>query len=163
MFTFQRPMTMPGCSSFSSTSLSSPIVCAICAGVSTFIVAMRDLQPGLEKQAKRTVGFSWEKRGSQSVDMDARQPYFFRPGQLRAILLIPWSWRVEICCCCSGKQPPPLQHRVTDVSEKRAELSSCVALAPDLSVTVSSQVTCKFLQSDTAIEGFWRHTQLSGR
>lgn len=64
-------------------------------------------------------------------------------------------------CCWSGKQPPPLQHRVADVSEKRAQLSSWVASSPDLSETVSSQVTCKFLQSDAGMEDF-SDTELLG-
>lgn len=59
LFTFQRPKAMPGLSSLNSTSLSSPIVSALCTSVSTSNLAMRDLQPGLEEAGKeKRVGFS---------------------------------------------------------------------------------------------------------
>lgn len=52
-------MAMSGLSSLSSTSLSPPIVCALCARVSTSNSAMRDLQPGLEEAGEeKRVGFS---------------------------------------------------------------------------------------------------------
>lgn len=57
-------------------------------------------------------------------------------------------------CRWSGKQPPPLQHRVAEVSEKRAQLGSWAACSPDLSETVSSQVTCKFLQWDAGMKDY---------
>jgi len=55
---------------------------------------MRDLQPGLTEQAKKTVGFteSKEEAERERENGDVRRlSHFFRPGQLRAILLTPWS------------------------------------------------------------------------
>lgn len=84
---------MPGLSSLSSTSLSPPIVCALCARVSTSNSAMRDLQPGLEEAGEeKRVGFSALGKGETDTQSSVpRQSHFFRPGQLRATLLTPWS------------------------------------------------------------------------
>lgn len=51
-------MAIPGLSSLNSTSLSPPIVSALCTSVSTYNSAMRDLQPGLEEAGEeKRVGF----------------------------------------------------------------------------------------------------------
>lgn len=73
--------------------------------------------------------------------------YGSRPGHLRGIFRTAWSRRLQICCR-SGRRPPPLQHTVTQVPQKRAQLSPCTVLRPEVSDTVSSQVTCRFLRGE---------------
>lgn len=66
LITLQTPMMMPGCSSFSSTSLSWPMTCMFLAWVCMSNFAMRDLQPGLTEQAKENSGFHRERKRKQS-------------------------------------------------------------------------------------------------
>lgn len=66
---------MPGLSSLSSTSLSPPIVCALCARVSTSNSAMRDLQPGLEEAGEeKRVGFSALGKGKGKAETQSSVP-----------------------------------------------------------------------------------------
>lgn len=145
MFTFQRPTATSGCSSQSSTSLSSPMNCRL---LERFTSAMKDLEEGL----RETLGFPGRKEEKIRHQWPALS-YCSRPGHLRGILRTPWSRRLEICCR-SGRRPPPLQHTATQVPQKRAQLSPCTVFCPELSETVSSQVTWRFL--------WWEKTKAPG-
>lgn len=54
-------MMKPGCMSFSSTSLSWPMTCALLVRACTSNFSMRDLEPGLTEQAEKTAGFTERK------------------------------------------------------------------------------------------------------
>lgn len=133
-------MVTPGCSSQSSTSLSSPMSCRLLERSTS---SMKDLEEGL----RGTLAFQGGKTKKKNQHKRSALSYSSRPGRLRG-LRTPWSRRLEICCR-SGRRPPPLQHTVTQVPQKRAQLSLCTVFCPEPSHTVSSQVTCRLLRRDT--------------
>lgn len=103
---------------------------------------------GSRGRSERNRGLSRVERCRKKTRLKRpAKSYGSRPGHLRGILRTAWSRRLQICCR-SGRRPPPLQHTVTQVPQKRAQLSPCTVLRPEVSHTVSSQVTCRFLQGE---------------
>lgn len=88
-------MMMPGCNSFSSTSLSWPMTCALLVRVCMSNFAIRDLQPGLKEQAKKNYRFHWEERGNRDIERERERERAMDAGCLTSLGLGSWglsSW-----------------------------------------------------------------------